>query len=246
MCLPWARRRTVASLWSVATDGTLARTRIAVGALPSSKRVDLGAAPTRAAAFSADGSLLVTGGEFGEVRVFDTASSALKQQFRGHRTELQDLAVRPGSTLVASVSAEADLRVWDASNGREMRLVDGDLSIFAVAFSPRDGTLASGGVDRRLTLRDSKTFEPAGELALRAPRMVSTLAWSADGRLLAVGDIDDETLSKGGIQVIDAASRAGRQSRYWRRPAARIAFMSGGPVVAIVDRDLRAWTVAAR
>ena len=83
-------------LWSVATDGTLARTRIAVGALPGSKRVDLGAAPTRAAAFSADGSLLVTGGEFGEIRVFDTASSALKQQFRGHRTELQDLAVRPG------------------------------------------------------------------------------------------------------------------------------------------------------
>jgi WD40 repeat protein len=234
-------------LWSVASDGTLARTRIAAGAPSDSKRVDLGAAPTRAAAFSADGSLLVTGGEFGEIRVFETASSALKQQFRGHRTELQDLAVRPGTALVASVSAEADLRVWDASSGREMRLVDGDLSIFAVAFSPRDGTLASGGVDRRLTLRDSKTFDPAGELALRAPRMVSTLAWSADGRLVAVGDIDDETLSKGGIQLIDAESRASVASLDTGGvPAGRIAFVSGGPIVAIVDRDLRAWPVAAR
>ena len=116
-----------------------------------------------------------------------------------------------------------------------------------MAFSPRDGTLASGGVDRRLTLRDSKTFEPAGELALRAPRMVSALAWSADGRLVAVGDIDDETLSKGGIQLIEAESRASVASLDTGGvPAARIAFMSGGPVVAIVDRDLRAWTVAAR
>ena len=38
--------------------------------------------------------------------------------------------------------------------------------------------------------------------------MVGTLAWSPDGRFIALGDVDDETLSKGGIQVIDAASRA--------------------------------------
>ena len=38
--------------------------------------------------------------------------------------------------------------------------------------------------------------------------MVGTLAWSPDGRFIALGDVDDETLSKGGIQVIDAVSRA--------------------------------------
>jgi WD40 repeat protein len=209
--------------------------------------VDLGAAPTRAAAFSADGSLLVTGGEFGEVRVFDTASSALRQQLRGHRTELQDLAVRPGTTLVASVSAEADLRVWEASSGREVGIVDSELSIFAVAFSPRDGTLASGGVDRRLTLRDPKTFAPVGERALRRPWMVATLAWSGDGRLVAVGDLDDETLSKGSIQLVDATTRAVVASLDTGGvPAARTTFTgAGGLVVAIVGHDLRAWTVAA-
>jgi WD40 repeat protein len=218
-----------------------------VGARASAKRVDLGSAPTRAAAFSADGALLVTGGEFGEIRVFDTVSSALRQQLRGHRTELQDLAMRPGTTLLASVSAESDLRIWDVSTAREMHLVDSDLSIFAVAFSPRDGTLASGGVDRRLTLRDSKTFEAVGELALRAPRMVATLAWSGDGGLVAVGDIDDETLSKGGIDLVDAPSRA-VVARFDTGgvPPGRIAFSGGGLVVAIVDRDLRAWAVAAR
>ena len=234
-------------VWSVARDGSLARTMIAPGAQPKSKPVDLGAAPTRAAAFSADGTMLVTGGEFGEIRVFDTASGALRRQLRGHRTELQFIAVRPGSTTVASASAEADLRIWDIATGREIKLVDSDLSVFALAFSPRDGTLASGGVDRRLTLRDSTTFKAVGELALRAPRMVATLAWSQNGRFIALGDIDDETLSKGGIEVVDATSRATVASLDTGRvPADALVFAGDiGTVVGIVGRDLRAWSVAA-
>ena len=234
-------------VWSVATDGSLARTRIAPGAQTTSRRVDLGAAPTRAAAFSADGTMLVTGGEFGEIRVFDSASGALRRQLRGHRTELQFIAVRPGSTIVASASAEADLRIWDTAAGREVEVVNGDLSIFALAFSPRDGTLASGGVDRRLTLRDSSTFKALGEVTLQAPRMVATLAWSQNGRFIALGDIDDETLSKGGIQVVDAASRAAVANLDTGRvPAGALVFAGDvGMVVGIVGRDLRAWSVAA-
>ena len=73
-------------LGSVAVDGSLALTRIAP-AQPTLGTWISGAAPTRAAAFSADGAMLVTGGEFGEIRVFDAASGALRQQLRGHRTE---------------------------------------------------------------------------------------------------------------------------------------------------------------
>ena len=149
--------------WSVAADGSLSRTRIASsGARPTSRRIDLEASTT-AAAFSADGSMLVAGGAFGEIRVFDTASGALRRKLNGHRTELQALAVRPGSSSVASASAEADLRIWDTAGGREIGFVDGDLSLFAVGFSPRDGTLASGGVDRRLTLRDATTLKSVGD-----------------------------------------------------------------------------------
>ncbi len=209
-------------------------------------KVDLGAAQPRAAAFSADGSFVVTGGEFGEIRVFDTASGALRHQLRGHRTELQFLAVRPGSAIVASASAEADLRIWNTSAGREIGSVDGLLSLFALGFSPRDGTLASGGVDRRLTLRHPTTFRPAGELALQAPRMVATLAWSPDGRFIALGDLDDETLSKGGVQVVDVGRRAvvaGLDTG--GAPAGTLVFVNTGMVVATVGRDLRAWTVTA-
>jgi WD40 repeat protein len=231
-------------VWSVAADGTLARTRLAAGASPTQRRLDLGAAPTRAAVFSSDAARLTCGGEKGEIRVFDTASGALWFRLRGHRTELQEMAARPGSALVASASAEADLKVWDTSAGREVAAVEGDLSLFALAFSPRDGTLAAGGVDRRVTFRDPSSLEARGEFA-SAPRMVAALAWSPDGADVALGDIDEQSLSKGSIRVIDAARRAVLAVLdTGGAPVGRLAFL-GGVVVAAIGRDLRAWPVDA-
>jgi WD40 repeat protein len=231
---------------SVAGDGTVAETPIAKGAAGRAIRVDLGAAPTRAAMFSPDGKQLVAGGEFGDVRVFDVESGRLRQTLRGHRTEIQDLAFRPQSASIASASADADIRVWDGTAGRQTGIVDGDLSAFAVAFSPRDGALASGGPDRRVTFRDPRTLAPVGVFALTAPQMVATLAWSPDGRWLAVGDIDDTTLSKGGLQVIDAASRAVVATLSTGNvPVTRAVFFAvGDRLAAALERELRAWTLS--
>ena len=157
--------------------------------------------------FSPDGAILLAGGEFGDVRVYDVESGKLRREMRGHRTEIQDLAFRPQSALVAS-AGRMDVRVWDDTSGRAAGLVENDVSMFAIAFSPRHGTLASGGADRRVTFRDPKAYAGAGVFILQAPKMVATLAWSPDGRLLAIGDLDDATLSKGGLQIIDASTRA--------------------------------------
>lgn len=233
-------------IWSVASDGTLARSPIGAAGAPTMRKIDLGSAPTRVAAFSPDGSILVTGGEYGEIRVFDTASGTLKQQLRGHRTELQALAVQHGSKVVASASAESDLRLWDTAAGGEITSIEGDLSLFALAFSPRDGTLASGGVDRRLTLRDPATFKTAGVLTLQAPMMVGAVAWSPDGRVIALADVDDETLAKGGIVLVDALRRTRLAALdTGGTPAPALVFTAdGSSVVAILGRDLRAWRIA--
>ena len=231
--------------WSLAVDGSLARTRLEAGAAPTLQQIDLGTAPTRAAAFSSDGMLLVTGGEFGDVRVFDTTSGALRQTLRGHRTEIQALAVRPGSTIVASASAEADLRLWDGATGRELSSVDTDLSLFALGFSPRDGTLASGGVDRRVTLRDAATHAPVGTIALQVPALVASIAWSPDGEWLAIGDVDDATLAKGGLRVVSARTREEMASLdTGAEPPWALTFVGDGSVlVGVVGQQLRAWTL---
>lgn len=231
-------------VWSLAEDGSLARTRPTAGASPVVLKVDLGTVPTRAAAFSADGATLLTGGEFGDVRVFDTTTGGLRHTLRGHRTELQALAVRPGSTIAATASAEADLRLWDAAAGTAITAFEQDLSLFAVAFSPRDGTLAAGGVGRRVTLRDA-AFSTTGTVELQAPLMVGALAWSPDGRLLAIGDIDDGTLAKGGLRVVDATTRATVATfDTGGVPPAALTFTSDGTaLIGVVGRDVRAWPV---
>ena len=236
-----------AEVWSLAEDGSLARTRTAAGASPVVVKVGLGTAPTRAAAFSADGTILLTGGEFGDVRVFDTATGGLRNTLRGHRTELQAMAVRPGSAIAATASAEADLRLWDTATGKAITAIEQDLSLFAVAFSPREGTLASGGVDRRVTLRDA-AFASTGTVDLKAPMMVGALAWSPDGRLLAIGDVDDGTLAKGGLRVVDATTReAVATFDTGGVPPSALTFASDGTVlVGVVGRDVRAWPVPQR
>jgi len=232
-------------VWSVADDGSLARTRVAAGASPAVQKIDLGAAAISGATFSADGSMLVTGGEFGVLQVFDTSTGALRHTLRGHRTELQAMAIRPDSALLASASAEADLKVWDLAAGRELSSTDLDLSMFTIGFSPADGTLASGGVDRHVTFRDAATLAARGSLDLKAPLMVASLAWSPDGRLVAIGDIDDATLSKGALRIVDAETRAAVTTLdTGGAPPSGVTFIGDGRVlVAVFGPELRAWPV---
>ena len=228
-------------IWSLAEDGSLARSAVEKGA-PALQRLDIGAAPLTAAAFSPDGATLVTGGGRGEIRVFATATGALQQKFQGHRTELHAVALRSGSPILASASAEADLRVWDVVTGRTLASSDSDLAFLALTFSPRDGSLASGGTGRRLTLHDPTTFKPVATLAVPRPRMVGTLAWSPDGSRIAIGHVDDETLRKGGIQVVDAATRSVLADLDTGHiPASAIVFAANEVLVGAFGSELRAW-----
>jgi WD40 repeat protein len=233
-------------LYSLAADGALARTPVTAGATPTTRKIDMGLPTTRAAAFSTDGSLLATGGEFGDIRVFDVASGALRHVLRGHRTEIQALAIGSSAPLIATASAESDLRVWDANAGKETRLIESDLSLWAVAFSPRGDLLASGGGDRRLTLRDASSFATTAESTLAAPRMVATLAWSPDGRHIALGDIDDVSLTKGGVEIVEAATPAVvARLDTGSVPATSLVVLPEGVIVAAIGSTLRSWTVAA-
>ena len=66
------------------------------------------------------------------------------------------------------------------------------------------------------------------------------------GNEIAVGDIDDTPLSKGGIAIVDAATRAVVANLdTGGHPVWALAVVPDGRVIAVVGQDLRAWTVEA-
>jgi WD40 repeat protein len=97
-------------------------------------------------------------------------------------------------------------------------------------------------------LRDPKSFAATNTFPLKAPWMVSTLAWSPDGSLLVVGNLDDGTLSKGSFQVVDASSLSVVATLDTGGAAATRVTCSwqGHRVVAVVGRDVRAWSIAPK
>jgi hypothetical protein len=61
-----------------------------------------------------------------------------------------------------------------------------------------------------------------------------------------VADLDDQTLSKGGVQVVDVAGHAVVATLDTGGvPATRLVFAGEGVVIAAVGRELRAWSLPA-
>jgi tetratricopeptide (TPR) repeat protein len=88
----------------------------------------------------------------------------------------------PGST-----EWQPRVRLCDASDGREVRVLTGATGeIWALAFSPDGGLLAAGGVTGRLMVWDTTTGQAV--LARDQEGFLFRLAFSPDGRRLAVAD----------------------------------------------------------
>jgi WD40 repeat protein len=158
------------------------------------------------------------------------------------------LALTPDGTVLAG-GGDAGVQLWGA-DGKPLRKLAGPTDwVLALAFSPDGKRLAAGGYDGRLWLWEVDSGKKLFEVPAHAPtppkapapsNFVWSLAFSPDGKLLAVGGSD------GRVYLFNAPD--GKFVRQTQVPGhtstvTALAFHPGGTLLASAskDRTLRLW-----
>ena len=149
----------------------------------------------RSAAFSRDGSTLATGGDDGNVRLWDVATEQeIGAPMSSGLAPVEAVAFSPRGATVAAGSSDGTVQLWDATTQHEVgtTMTAGPAAIRALAFGPGRKVLAAGGEDGDVRLWDTATqSQPGATMATGAA--VAALSFSGNGTTLATAEGDGRT-----------------------------------------------------
>jgi len=105
--------------------------------------------PVYSITFTDDGQRVITGGHDGTVRLWNPFNGTEERLVGVHNDWVWDVAVMPGTTLVASASFDQSVRIWDYTTGVRVATIPVEGRSRAVAFTP-DGKKLFAGTDRSI------------------------------------------------------------------------------------------------
>jgi len=138
-------------------------------------------------AFSPDGTMLAAGGS--EIVLMDAAGATELQTMKSDN--IQALAFSPDGRMLASAATnDPVVRLWDVSNGRQVRFFpDHKLQVASLAFSP-DGRVLAVGAGLEVKLWEVSSGQELRTL-VGYTNPVTSVAFSPDGSRLATGGGED-------------------------------------------------------
>ncbi|MFG2003073.1 toll/interleukin-1 receptor domain-containing protein [Spirillospora sp. NPDC048911] len=227
-------------------------------------------------AFSNDGSMIAVAGENGAVLVHDARTGARLEHIPPQAPIKEELALQaslevwdphgpallfsPGDDILVVADVKGPVRLWKVD--RVLRTRDAAIShpllghgrVNALAFSPTEDLLATGGQDQKISLWTLPTGRRVASMA--ANGRIYSLAFSPDGRMLASASIDHD------LWAVPSGRRLGRSFQVADRSSSDIRFAADGAVlmvmadefdkefhqvrtVATVDLDQQSWVAKA-
>jgi WD40 repeat protein len=242
--------RLALALDRVGAEMSMPGAALAAALSQSGLRLTLGGGkyPVYSAAFSPDGSRIVTASYDETARIWDTATRKEIMVLRGHGSVVSSAAFSPDGSRIVTASWDKTARIWDAATGKEITVLRGhEDDVNSAAFSP-DGqriVTASGALrgtkDNTARIWDAATGKEI--MVLRGHETnVRSAAFSPDGTRIVTAESYDKT-----ARIWDAAT--GKEITVLRGHEGIVnsaAFSPDGSriVTASYDETARIWDAA--
>jgi WD40 repeat protein/serine/threonine protein kinase len=155
---------------------------------------------TGVVAFAADSMHLVSGGESGEVIVWDVANRTKRWSDRLGKGAIRSVAVSADNRWVAALSQSGAISLWKNQDGNEVFTIE-EPGLYCIRFTPDSHRLVGGGADASLKFWSVDTGQMVCTMAGHKGRVYS-MAFSPDGRRLATtGDAGAVFLRDAGMPL---------------------------------------------
>jgi WD40 repeat protein len=142
------------------------------------------------AAFSPDGSHIVTASADKTARVWDAATANEIVVLRSHEDALRSVAFSPDGLRIVTASADKTARVWDALTAKEVAVLRGhDDPVYCATFSPDGSRIVTASGDKTARIWDAAIAKDIAVLHGHEADVYSA-AFSPDGSHIVTASAD--------------------------------------------------------
>ncbi len=150
----------------------------------------------RTIAFAPNGNTIASAGDYGSVRLWDTATSRLLDRFTEPRESVQCVAFSPDGETLAVGGVDTVFRLWRPGHGELQRSPERGSEqhiIRSLSFSPNGHWVAWGGEDRIVRIWDARKGQEIGQFHGHQDG-INKLAFSPDSHFVSSASNDGTVL----------------------------------------------------